>query len=169
MRDYRDPITSPTSFDFIMGGSSASVLAYRKNVNDSRIYNHIVVTGEGAGVIPVVAEARNTDNASPTSIDNIGERTYRYNSKFITTLEQAQAVADQLLAIHALEEYEMDLSTLVIPWLEAGEVVKFDDPNPHLDQPTRFMLHSFTIPMTLEPMSATTRRAENIGAALESS
>lgn len=142
-------------------GAGGCVVDFEKSINDTRIYNHIVVTGENSsGQAPVVAEARNTDPASPTRISRIGERTYRYTSSFITTQDQAQDVANKFLKIHSLEEFTVNIDSFVLPWLEAGQTMEFIDPNPTQNQPTKFFLHNFTIPLGLNPMQIEARRVQ---------
>lgn len=159
MSEFRDPSSSPVIFSFETG-DNGTISKYSKSVGDSRIYNHIVVRGEATDIAPVFAEARNTNPGSPTSIAAIGERTYEFVSSFITSVPQAQEVADNFLKVHALEEWVVDLDTLVVPWLEAGEIVEFLDPTPYPDQPTRFLLSSFNIPLDLSLMSFEGRRVE---------
>lgn len=162
MQEQSDPSLDPIDFTFEIGAERGNLASWRKSVNDTRLYNHVVVKGEGAGIDPVIAEAENTNPSSPTSVDAIGRRTYRYVSKFISTLDQAQDVADKFLKIHTLEEYNVDMESLVIPWMEAGTVIEFLDPDPNDDQPTRFALHDFTIPLGLGSMRTNARRAQII-------
>ena len=71
--------------------------------------------------MPVYYNAKNTEPTSPTRIAAIGERLYTYTSSFITTVAQAQEVANNFLKVHALEQFEISLESIVIPWLEVGE------------------------------------------------
>lgn len=163
MQEFQDPSTAGSTFTFRTGGTDGSLISFGKRVSDARIYNHVVVTGGDSNIAPIVAEARNTEPSSPTNIASIGERTYRYNSTFITTMEQAQNVANKFLRLHALETYEINFQSIVIPTLEAGEVVTFIDPNPDPDSPTSYLLSNFTIPMTLDSMSADVKRVTIVG------
>lgn len=161
VKEISDPATSPLDFSFQTGEPYGILVDYKKSANDTRIYNHIVVTGEASDGLPVVAEAENNNPSSVTRIDRIGRRTYRYTSSWISTVEQAQNVADKFIALHALESFEVRMSSVVVPWLEAGRVVEFVDPNPNHGQPTRFLLHNFTIPWNLsETMASECRRVE---------
>lgn len=164
LRPYLDPATSPPVF-YIETGKDGIVASYEESTTDTRIYNHIIVTGESsdAAVPPVWATAKNELATSPTSISKIGDRVYEYSSSFIQTKAQAQGVADSFLAIHALEEFELTFSTLMLPWLECGEVLGWEDPNPTPGAPTRFMLSSLTLPLGLGPMSGVGKRVMNVG------
>lgn len=160
LREFRDPVTAATIQTFETG-QYGNLSNWTKASSDTRIYNHVVVTGESSdtAVPPVVAEATNTNPASPTSVANLGRRkTYRYTSSFITTLAQAQNVANKFLQVHALESFDLSLSALVIPWLEATEIIEFIDPSPNPGDPTRFLLSTFDIPLALGQMSVSGKR-----------
>jgi hypothetical protein len=93
----------------------------------------------------------------------LGDRVYPYESAFITTTQQAQDLANTFLKIYALEEYEINFSSLVLPWIEVGEVIEFLDPEAPDSDPTRFLLTQATIPLTLESMSGNGRRVTIVG------
>lgn len=157
MEEYADPVTSATVFTF-KTGPQGSLNSYEKRSSDTRLYNHIAVTGENSTGIPVTAEAINNSPTSPTSVGEIGDRLYEFVSSFIYTTQQAQDVADKFLKIHALEQYELNLTSLVLPWLDAGKIIEFIDPDPAPGDPTRFLLSSFSIPLGLETMSSLAKR-----------
>jgi hypothetical protein len=159
MTPTQDPSTSPTVIT-LKTGTDGNLAAYTKTTDDSRLYNHVLVTGDtGDGTsLPPHAEAINTDPNSPTSVARIGDRLYQYSSTFIETTEQAQSVADSFLAVHSLEEYQLDLTSLVLFWLDVGNIIEFIDPSPAPGDPTRFLLSTMTIPLTLDTMSATALR-----------
>lgn len=158
MEEPADPSFTPSEWTFKTGADDGNLVSYSKVANDTRIYNHIVVTGAASDQIPISAEALNTEPSSPTRIAVLGDRVYTYTSAFISRQDQAQEVADQFLKIHALESFELSLSSLVIPWLDVGIIVDFLDPDPSPDDPTRFLLTSLTIPLSLEAMTGTGRR-----------
>lgn len=157
LQQLQDPATSPVVAIF-KTGAKGNLASYDKSMNDSRIYNHMVVTGEATETIPVFAEAKNEQPNSPTRIARIGDRVYRYTSSFITTVAQALDVAERFLKIHALEEYDVNIDSLVYPWLEAGDIIQFLDPDAGANQPTNFLLSSLTIPLGLAPMSCNAKR-----------
>lgn len=159
LREQADPATEAPVLTLEIG-AGGSVIFYEKNINDTRLYNHVVVAGENSGGTAVVAEARNTDPSSPTNIERIGERTYRYTSSLITTQDQAQDVADKFLKINSLEEFTVSIDAFVFPWLDAGVTMEFIDPKPTQNQPTRFFLHNFNIPLSLESMKLEARRVQ---------
>lgn len=157
LRDFQDPLTSPLIWTF-KTGVDGTLVDYEKVTNDSRIYNSVIVTGSAADGTLVWAQATNTEPSSPTRIARLGERNYFYTSGFITTTQQAQDVANSFLKIHALEEYELNLSSVVLPWLEVGGIIGFTDPNPSPGDPDRYLLTTLNIPLGLGAMTATGKR-----------
>lgn len=164
MREFQDPLTAPLAY-ILETGTYGNLVKYKKSVNDNRIYNHIQVTGESTDntVIPVSAEALNTEPSSPTRIDKLGDRVYKYSSPFITTVPQAQDVADKYLRIMSLEEFNLDYSSITLPWLEVGEIIQFNDPRANAGQPDRFLLSSLTLPLGLGAMSGNGKRVSVVG------
>lgn len=165
MREYLDPVTAPLAYSLATGPLVGNLVSYGKTVNDNRIYNKIIVTGESSDseVPPVSAIAENTLPDSPTRIAKLGERVYQYASAYITTTPQAQDVADKFLKIHALEEFELNFTSIALPWLEAGEIIEFIDPRPSEGQPTRFLLSSLNLSLGLGPMSGNAKRVSVVG------
>lgn len=158
LREYQDPVTSPIVWTFKTGQPDGNLAKFTKQTDDTRIYNHVVVTGGSSDQVPVWAEAINTNTSSPTNVDQIGDRVYEYSSTFITTTDQAQDVADKFLKIHALESFDLSLESLVFPWLDVSEIVEFDDPSPAPGDPNRFLLTDLTIPIALGTMPGTAKR-----------
>ena len=158
MRLFIDPTLGAVSHEFKTGPSTGNLVDWGKSTNDTRIFNHISISGTDSNTIPVWAEALNNNSSSPTRIAKLGDRVYPYESAFVTTVSQAQALADSYLKIYGLEEYEVSLTSISAPWLEAGEIIRFTDPNAPPSDPDRFLMTSFTIPMDLSPMTAIGRR-----------
>lgn len=164
LREFADPLTAEIDYTFLTG-ANGNISNYTKSISDTELYNHVVVVGESsdADIPPVWAEATNTTAGSPTSIAEIGDRVYQYSSSFITTQQQAQDVADQFLKVHALEQFDCNIDAIVVPYLDPGIIVEFLDPKPAAGDPTRYLLSSFTIPLTLSAMSANVKRITIVG------
>jgi hypothetical protein len=175
LSEFQDPVLTPVSYTFTVGrhtnafeqeGPYDPVViqhnteSWVKKTNDTRIYNHILVTGDSSdsSTPPVSAEAINDNPDSPTGVPELGDRLFEYNSSFITTTAQAQDTATKFLKLHALEEFEINLSTLVVPFLDAGQVISFIDPHIHPGDPTRFLLTSFSVPLNLGKMAPVGKR-----------
>lgn len=158
MRSFQDPITAPVAWLFETG-PFGNLAQFSKSTNQTRIKNHVVVTGKTTSDIPIYRAVTNMDLNSPTSVPRLKRtKTYKFNSGFVTTDSQALALAQQLLKVQSLESYDLNFSSVVLPWLEAGVIVAFDDPNPAPGDPDKFLLSSFNIPMALGPMSGNARR-----------
>jgi hypothetical protein len=158
MEEFADPTVDQPDYVFETGPVVGNLSSISKRTGDARMYNHVVVTGESSDTIPVWAEVKNEVPGHPTSIAEIGERTYFYTSSFITTYAQALDVATKFLKIHALEQFELGLEAIVIPWLEVGNIVDFIDPNPAPGDPDRFLFSDCTIPLALKTMPAGLKR-----------
>lgn len=157
IRDYQDPVHTPSSFIF-KTGSDGNLVHYQKSSRDTRIYNSITVSGESTNTTPIYGLAANHTPGSPTRIEEIGERVFEYTSAFIVTQAQANAVALRLLSQHALEEYDVNLEAIGAFWLDAGNIITFLDPDPNANDPTSFLLSAFEIPLTLGSMSYSAKR-----------
>lgn len=159
LRQYTDPLTSSIDYTFLTG-ATGNIADFKKSVNDSMLYNHIVVTGAAPDEVspPVWAEAINNNDATNTSVNKLGDRVYQYDSQFITDATQAQDVADRFLKVHALEQFDCNINSIVIPYMDVGVTVEFYDPDPAAGDPTRYLMSSFTIPLTLEAMAADLKR-----------
>lgn len=158
MREFLDPTLSPVSHEFLTGPKVGNLVDWDKSSNDTRIFNHISVIGADSDTIPVWADAYNTNPLSPTNIDILGDRVDTFESPLVTTFAQAQELADTFLKVSSLEEFEINMTSIVFPWLEAGEIVRFVNPEAVGNEPDRFLLTSFNVPMGLSPMGAVGRR-----------
>lgn len=166
MRPFRDPVTSPTLLT-LQTGKSGNLVSYSKSSNDSRIYNWVTVVSDdqdavGAGLLPF-AEARNVEPSSPTRIERLGARVLPITTSVATTVEQLQKIADARLKIAALESFELSFSSYLYPWLEVGNILEFIDPKAGVGEPTRFLMDTLALPLTLGPMSGTGKRITVVG------
>lgn len=177
MKPYPDPTLDPVAWSFTQG-LGGSLIKYTKSSNDSRIFNHVIVTGATIGGEPtelagavtgntvsevIYAEAKNTDAGSPTNIERIGDRVLPYQSDLFTSVRQAQDYADMMMKIASLEEYSMNFESLILPWLTAGDIVEIKQPDDDEYTPSRFLLSNFSIPMGLGSMSGVARRVTVVG------
>lgn len=165
-RPFLDPVTSPATIQLAVGNPYGNLVSYEKSSNDSRVYNRVVVTGEdsetlGEGVY-FQAIAENNEPTSPTRIERLGSIDYFYTSAFFTSNAQCAATAANLLSVMALEEFSLDFSSLVFPWIEAGDIAEFTDPT-KADFPDRFLMTNFTIPLGLAAMTGTAKRVTIVG------
>jgi len=162
MREFVDPLTAPLGHTF-KAGTDGSLVSFELNTDDSRLFNEVVVYGAGTDNKLVTGIAKNTAVASPTRIARIGRRTMDFPSQFVTDNTEATAIANRLLAVAALEQYDVSMTSIVAPWLEAGEAVEFLSPVGAVGDPTRFLLTNFTIPLGLSAMSSQVKRVHIVG------
>lgn len=154
LRPFQDPLLTPPSFVFETGSPRGSIVDWKKSSSDANIYNEVVVYGDvDTTGLPVYGIAQNNDPNSVTSIPRMKRRkTLPYTSSVVTTSDQAAELASAMLKVNSLEDFTLDMSTLVLPWFEAGEIVgiSFERFN--------FLLSTFTIPLKLGAMNPTTKR-----------
>lgn len=163
VRQYIDPQSGPISWTFARG---KNLVSYSRSTNDSRIYNHVCVYGDPSSDeerLPYFGEAINDDLQSPTNTTRLGDRLYTFASTFFTDSSQCQDYADQKLKVVALEQYELDVSSIFYPWLEANEIVAIETGEELDFEPTRFLMDTITYPLALGPMSLTGKRVTFVG------
>lgn len=167
MRKQYDPSTSASSLT-LQTGPQGNLVDWSKSTSDTEIYNRVICVSEGSeDALPFYGEASNNDPNSPTSIQRLGERTWIYTSAFFTSNAQCATTAAQFLSVKGLEAFDVNFSSLVFPWTEAGEIVEFIDPDAPQYDPTKFLLSTFSIPLKLGPMTGTAKRiiiVSNLGA-----
>jgi hypothetical protein len=168
MQRYPDPTYDPVAWEFTQGSPDGTLVEYKRSSNDSRIFNHIFVVGATTTVndisTTVFSEKRNDDPGSPTRISRIGDRVMPpVQSDYITDQTQADNLAAQLLAVNSLEEYSIDFSSVILPWLDAGDIITVEDDAATDFTPKRFLFSNFTIPLGLGAMTGNARRVTMVG------
>jgi len=178
VRPFQDPTTFAPVWTFKGGDPDGSLVAGDsppvRSTNDSSLYNHIVVRGSGQSNSLVFAEALVTDPSSPVYVGDatsglgdgsnpgIGDRTWSFLSSLVASDQEAATLAAAYLKVMALESYEIDFTSIVVPWLDGGDVVSYVDPDPELGQPTNYLLSSFEIPMGIDPMTGVMKRVVSV-------
>lgn len=167
-RPFLDPTTSPVAVVLKTGLDGGNLAKYNKRSSDTRVKNIIIVTSEnqddlGSGNI-WFGRAENTEPSSPTRTDRLGDRHEFVKTSLLRSNAACEALAKQRLKIAALEEFDLNFSSLVYPWLDVGVVAGFEDPNPGRDEPDRYLLSTLSLPFKLGPMSGTGKRITIVGA-----
>lgn len=166
VRKYNDPSTTPSAWVF-KGGEDGNLVSVDSSVNDSLIYNKIVVTGTPAdsesNPVGYYGEAEVADVTAATHRDRIGERVLTIDADWVSSDAECVELAVQRLKIAALESYEINFSSIFYPWMEVGEIVTILDPKALDHEPTRFLLDNLSYPLDLGPMSGTSKRVTFIG------
>lgn len=132
------------------------LLSVTKTVSRERVYNRVVVTGEGpGGTAPVRGIALNDDPASPSYyLGPMGVRTFEYQSTLITTTDQATATARSLLLKHRGIAETIGFGTLVDGSLAAYDLIGLQRARMKID--ARYLIETLTVP--LEPETASSAR-----------
>jgi hypothetical protein len=163
MRKFRDPSTSAPTLT-LRTGPGGNLVSRGKKTSDGELYNHVTVVGESSdSSIPLVfGEAMNTDPNSPTNIDEIGDRVRNITSSVVTDSFQAQALAQSLLAVSGLEEFELNFSSVLFPWIEPGDIVEMGEAVGTYWGPSRYLISSLSLPLDLSPMTGNGKRVTNV-------
>jgi hypothetical protein len=169
-RAMQDPSQSPATLLLATGSKYGNLVSYAKSSNDTRIYNRVIITSDAQDVVALAGSGlqviiANTEPSSPTRVAKLGERDYFYTSSFFTSLDQMQRYGEKLLKIVALEEYNLDFEVVPFYWSEAGDILDFADPDAGTDEPTRFLLSDFSVPLGLGTMSGSGKRVTIVGQA----
>ncbi|ANA87260.1 minor tail protein [Gordonia phage Gibbles] len=162
LTEQSDPITSPPVLS-LEDGPRGNLVNIDRRTSDTSIYNRVTVVGESSDQTKplVYGEAVNENPDSPTSIGAIGERTNNITNSMVTSNQQAQEIATTLLSVSSLEEFEMNFTASMLPWIEPGEIVELNiQYGIEAEQwgPARFLITSLTFPFDLSPMSGTGKR-----------
>lgn len=160
VRPKVDPEGAPTVWEFAPGPEAVH-LGVSKRWSRERFYNHVLVSGESANQDPIRAEAEDTNPASPTRVDGpMGRRLFKHVSAMITSLPQAQAVAQSLLWNHALIEETITLPHVPIPILEVDDAIKIVDAASKTDD--RYLISRITIPLAGGPASLDVKKVRSL-------
>lgn len=166
-RPFRDPVSSPTTLTLSVAEADANLTELSISSSDTSIKNNVIVTSENgdsaaAGFI-YQGSAANDDPDSPTRRSRIGERTFNYSTAVATSDAQCKMIAQNFLRVMALEEWNLEFEALVFPWVEAGDIVSFENPDTSIGVPDNFLLTDISIPLGLGTMSGTCKRVTIVG------
>jgi hypothetical protein len=148
--DFRNPELREVSWVF--GPQDTMAYSLRSSFSDDRLYNHVVVTGTAAAKTdppgPVyVSEVKDTDPASPTSIDKIGDRVFRYESGVLGTQDEVDQAALTIFYQHFLLSNTVDMEAVCNPALEGNDLIWVEEVNfTEIDK--RFLIGSLEVPLT---------------------
>lgn len=163
-RPYQDPTLGVPTITFQTGLPDGNLVTIDRSINDGNLFNHLCVYSDNATTgVPFFGEAINTDPTSPTNVDEIGDRYDDLDLNYLQSDADCQAMADLLLKTTALESYEMNLSSLYYPWLDAGDIAEVLDPDRYNFEPTKYLMDTLTLQLGLGPMSSTAKRITYVG------
>lgn len=151
--DEGDPIWT------VKAGSGGAMVNANRSLSRQGIYNAVVVTGEGSDdIMPVRSVARDAQQSSPTFFAGSFGRVPRfYSSPFITTQQQADNAARNLLQQSLGAPYDVGLSAIPNPAVRPYDVIRvtYDDGNRELH-----VVERATIPFNVsDPVKIATRES----------
>ena len=151
--DEGDPIWS------VRAGAGGAMVNSNRSLSRDGVYNAVVVTGEGAdNLMPVRAMAYDAQESSPTFFFGSFGRVPRfYSSPFITTQEQANNAARNLLRQSLGAPYDVGLSAIPNPAVRPYDVIRvtYNDGNRELH-----VIERATIPFNVtDPVKIATRES----------
>jgi hypothetical protein len=123
--------------------------------------NRVVVTGENDTDTPWYGERQDDVPGSPTNYleSNFGRYTFNYSSNYVTSDDNAEQVAQNILTQKLGTGQQIDFTSLVNPALEPLDVIEVV--RERIGVSELHILDSLTIPLTPgETMSCTTRVAQ---------
>lgn len=131
----------------VRSGQAGTILTATDTLSRAEVYNRVIASGQRSdGTAPVFAVATDTDPASPTFYSGpFGKKSRRYPSPSLTTVPQCQAAAAALLARVLGAGASVQLTTLVNPALDTGDVVAAVDEDTATT--TRHILDKVEIPL----------------------
>lgn len=164
LRPQQDPLTTPPELK-LETGIGGNLVSRSRKTSGASIKNYVTVVGESSDTTAplVYGEAKNTSANSPTSIQRLGDRTRNETNSLVTSNEQAKEIAEALLAVSSLQEYELSFESVLFPWIEPGEIVEMMEDDDTSWGPARYLLSTLTLPLDLGPMSGTGKRIVKVG------
>jgi hypothetical protein len=159
--DEGDPIWT------VKAGPGGAMVQANRSLSREGVYNVVVVTGEGGDDLPPVrAVAFDAQQSSPTFFDGPFGRVPRfYSSTFITTEQQAQNAARNLLRQSLGAPYDVGLSAVPNPGVRPYDVIRvtYNDGNRELH-----VVERATIPFNVtSPIKIATRESTVIFVGIE--
>lgn len=169
MRKFRDPSTSAPTL-LLRTGPGGNLISRGAKTSDGELFNHVTVVGESSdSSVPLIfGEAINNDPNSPSRVGSetdtggIGDRVKNITSSVITSSLQAQELAEALLAVSGLEEFELNFSVVLFPWIEPGDIVEMVESDSTYWGPSRYLISSISLPLDLSPMTGNGKRVTNV-------
>jgi len=151
-----DPSASVPLWTFERG-DGAVIVQQERVAPMERVYNGVIVTGEGSGLdVPVRGEAWDEQPDSPTSIYGpYGLVPYFYSSSLIADAEQAASAAESILATVIGRIEQLSWQQIPNPSLAPLDPVEIEDEDEVLHS---YIIDEITIPLSpTQAMSATAR------------
>ncbi|MDX2575899.1 DUF5047 domain-containing protein [Streptomyces scabiei] len=148
LMDLPDPLTSPVVWD-IAEGEGGTLVSASRQMSRTGVCNAVVVSAENSSstAAPVSAVAYDDDPSSPTRWGGpFGRAPKSYTSPFVTTLGDAQAIANYMIADLTAPNIQTSIATIPNPALESGDCIRVS----YAGRKELFIANSFSVPLTAE-------------------
>lgn len=154
-----DPLLSAPAI-VLKSGINGNLVQRSARTSDAELFNRVTVVGESSDSnVPLVfGDAFNNNASSPTSIQEIGERVKNISSALITSDRQAQRLAEQMLSVSMLEQFEVQFGSIMLPWIRPGHIIELSDEGSDFWAPSKYLLTTLDFPLDLGPMTGTAKR-----------
>jgi hypothetical protein len=127
-------------------GENAKLMNVTRSMDSSETHNGVIARGMHPDYTPVRYEKWDTDPTSPTYyLGPFGKRPYGYYSEFVTTVGQAQAVAEALYPRVTRIAQEVEITTIGTVAHDVGD--KFTVIDPRSKTSGQYTVISGTIPL----------------------
>lgn len=164
-REFSDPFDRATVWSFDQDDDMAFFM--RSVIDDDRLYNHAIVVGtaKAADGGPIYrASLKDNDPSSPTSVDRIGDRVFRYESPLLGSQEAVDKSVRRIFYRHFLLGRTVALEAVCNPALEGNDVIRVAETKfSSLNQ--RFLINSMTIPLVTSKQKITVKKVVNVSPA----
>lgn len=138
-----------------------SLLMAKASYSDDLLYNHIVVTGTADQSNVIHSVYKDTNPSSPTNVNRIGLRTYRYESSLIKTQEQADATALKLFLTHVVTTEDVELQAICNPAFEGNDMVAVREGD-YTKLNSSYRMRTFEVPLSTSRQDMTLQRAVTV-------
>lgn len=110
-------------------GPGGNILETQEEWNRDNVWNEWVISGSRSdGTAPVTVTVADLDPKSPTYVNgNFGRKTRFYSTPLVTSAPQATVVGQAMLARSQGLACKVDLTLVVNPALDAGDVIGVND------------------------------------------
>lgn len=110
-------------------GEQGLLIDVKRIIDADVTYSGVIVTGEHPDQDPIRYTLWDEDPRSPTyHLGDFGERPYGFSSPLITTMDQAMAAAETILARVTRMRQQVQITTVGHPGHDVGDVVTINDP-----------------------------------------
>lgn len=155
--DFRDPADEATVWTY-QPQESSLLAQLQASWDDEKLYNHVVVIGTGDEKQSYRSELSDTDPLSPTRINRIGDRTYRFESGVLASQESVDKAARTIFYKNLALTENVRIEAVCNPALEGNDVVRVVE-STYSRVDARFRLTSFNVPLSTSKQTLHMTRA----------